>query len=143
VIYRGSLESRLGRYTDLREDTSIPRSHEPSMTDQSKLVSRPWRRFLRFSVRGLIVLVLVIGGWLGWIVRSARIQHNAVASIKRAGGTILYERNMQMDERMWLRDRWVMPPKWLVDRLGIDYFSNVEGVVLRNTATRRLCRTRR
>ena len=36
------------------------------MPDQAKSVARPWRRFLRFSVRGLIVLVLVIGvGWAG------------------------------------------------------------------------------
>jgi hypothetical protein len=27
--------------------------------------SRPWRRHLRFSVRGPIVLTLIIGGWLG------------------------------------------------------------------------------
>ena len=32
-------------------------------------VARPWRRYLRLSVRGLIVLVLVIGGGLGWMVR--------------------------------------------------------------------------
>ena len=50
------------------------------MPDQTKPVARPWRRFLRFSVRGLIVLVLVIGGWFGWVVRSARIQREAVAS---------------------------------------------------------------
>ena len=27
----------------------------------------PWRKYLRFSVRGLIVFVLVIGAGLGWI----------------------------------------------------------------------------
>ena len=42
------------------------------MTDQAKPTPRPWRRFLRFSVRGMIVVVLVIGGWLGWVVRSAQ-----------------------------------------------------------------------
>ncbi len=46
-------------------------------------VSRPWQRFLRFSVRGLIVLVLVIGAGLGWIVRSAQVQREAVAAIER------------------------------------------------------------
>ena len=102
---------------------------------EHKPFSRPWRRFLRFSVRGTIGIVLIIGVWLGWFVRSARIQRNAVASVKRAGRTILYERNMNMDEGMWLRDRWPIPPKWLVDSLGIDYFSNVDGVVLRNTGT--------
>ena len=59
------------------------------MTDQAKPVSRPWRRFLRFSVRGMIVVVLVIGGWLGWLVRSARIQREAVAAIEEAGGRLL------------------------------------------------------
>ena len=39
-----------------------------------------WRRYLRFSLRGLIVLVLVIGVWVGCIVRSARIQREAVAA---------------------------------------------------------------
>jgi hypothetical protein len=45
---------------------------------------------LRFSVRGLIVLVLLVGGWLGWIVRNARIQREAVAAIERAGRHVAY-----------------------------------------------------
>ncbi len=51
------------------------------MADPASSVRLPWRRFLRFSVRGLIVLVLVIGGCLGWIVRahefSARRSRNS------------------------------------------------------------------
>ncbi len=62
------------------------------MCRQPNPVSRPRRRFLRFSVRGLIVLVLVIGAWLGWMVRSARIQREAVAAIENAGGEVLYDR---------------------------------------------------
>ena len=42
------------------------------MTDQANPISRPWRRFLRFSVRGPVVLVLVIGGGLGWIVQARK-----------------------------------------------------------------------
>ncbi len=63
------------------------------MTDQAKPVSRPWRRFLRFSVRGMIVLVIVIAGCLGWIVRSARIQRQAVAAIRKMNGQVGYESN--------------------------------------------------
>jgi hypothetical protein len=51
------------------------------MNDQAKPSRRPWWSFLRFSVRGMVVLVLVIGGWLGWMVRSARIQQEAVAGL--------------------------------------------------------------
>ena len=61
------------------------------MPDQAKAVSRPGVAILRFSVRGLIVLVLLIGCWMGWLVRSARIQRDAVAAIKDAGGTVSYE----------------------------------------------------
>jgi hypothetical protein len=44
-----------------------------------------WRRYLRFSVRGLIAVVLLFGVGLGWIVRQAHIQRDAVAAIKWAG----------------------------------------------------------
>ena len=61
------------------------------MCSQPNPVSRPWRRFLSFSVRGLIVIVLVVGAGLGWIVRSARIQRDAVTAIKNAGGWVEYD----------------------------------------------------
>ena len=31
------------------------------------------------------------GAWLGWLVRSARVQCEAVATIERAGGHVVYE----------------------------------------------------
>jgi hypothetical protein len=78
-------------------------------------VSRPWRGILRLSVRWLIVLVLVIGVWLGWIVRSARIQREAVAAIMRDGGSV------------WRSNDWTpipggksWAPQWLVDFVGVD-----------------------
>ena len=36
---------------------------------QAEHISHSWRRYLRFSVRGLTVLVLVIVVWLAWLVR--------------------------------------------------------------------------
>ncbi len=86
-------------------------------------VARPWRRFLRFSVRGLIVLVLVIGVWLGWLVRSARIQREAVAAIKKAGGSVKYDwepcsGTVNPEGKPW-------GPAWLVDLIGVDYFGHV------------------
>ena len=59
------------------------------MPDQPLGTSR--RRWLRISVRGLIILVLVIGGWLGWAVHNARIQREAVAAVERAGGEVMYD----------------------------------------------------
>jgi hypothetical protein len=61
------------------------------MNDQAKPAPRPPRRFLRFSVRGMIVLVLMIGGGLGWLVRRTHSQRDAVAAIRAASGSVQYE----------------------------------------------------
>jgi hypothetical protein len=82
-------------------------------------------------MRGLIVLVLVIGVCLGWIIRLARnaqMQRDAVAAITRARGSVTYDfqakhnRYSSFNESPW--------PRWLVKLLGVDYFGNVVSVVI-------------
>jgi hypothetical protein len=96
------------------------------MNDDAKLLSRPWRRYLRFSVRGLIVLVLLIGGWLGWAVRSAQIQRDSVDAITKAGGEVLYDWQWRDGTRIPGGTPWA--PRWLVDRIGVDFFRDVTSV---------------
>jgi internalin A len=91
------------------------------MPEQSS--SRFRRHWLRLSVRGLIVLVLVIGCWLGWVVRSARIQRNAIAAINKAGGHIYYNWETDYIGNMSEAKPWW--PKWLDSLLGPDYFGHV------------------
>ncbi len=92
-------------------------------TALAKPVSRPWRRYLRFSVRGLIVLVLVIGAWLGWLARSALIQRDAVAAITKAGGSAFYEEDIRGPTPANGRPaNWVDFIRTRIDR---NYFSNV------------------
>jgi len=88
---------------------------------------RRWRKYLRFSVRGLILLVLITGGWLGWIVRSARIQHDAVRALSRAGASAFYEWEWKDGEQ--LADGAPPWPKRLVTTLGVDYFGTVVAVM--------------
>ncbi len=86
--------SRAGYCYDVsRRSESLPKcSQFRSVTTHARArLPRSWRRYLRFSVRSLIVLVLVIGCWLGWLVRSARIQREAVAEIRAAGGEVWYD----------------------------------------------------
>jgi len=96
-------------------------------------VSRHWRRYLRFSVRGLIGLVLVIGIWLGWVVHLARIQRDAAAAIARAGGRVSYDWEWSNEKSIPGGKPWA--PRWLVDRIGIDYFGHVTVVELSGTGT--------
>jgi len=98
------------------------------------------RRWLRLSVRGLIVLVLMIGGCLGWIahiVHSAQGQRDAVAAVRKVGGSVLYDWQLEGgDVRVkpgtsTISDEVPGWPKWLVDRLGPDYFGDVRQVNFR------------
>jgi hypothetical protein len=91
-------------------------------------VARPWRRFVRLSVRGLIVLVLVIGGGLGWLVRCARIQREAVAAIEKAGGWIKYD--WEWSNRNDIPEGKPWAPRWLVDLIGVDFFGHVTAVII-------------
>ena len=54
-------------------------------------IKRPWWSNLRLSVTGLMVLVLAVGCWLGWLIRGARIQRDAVAALRGAGGRVPYQ----------------------------------------------------
>jgi hypothetical protein len=83
-----------------------------------------WRQRLRLSVRGLMILVLVVGGGLGWIIQSAHVQRDAVTAITAAGGTVFYNWQIRCDGS-FLSNPKPWAPKWLVDRVGIDYFGHV------------------
>jgi Leucine-rich repeat (LRR) protein len=75
------------------------------------------------SLRGLIILVLVIGAGLGWMVRSAHIQRDAVAAIERAGRWVGYDWERGDTSDIPTGPTWA--PRWLVNLIGVDYFGHV------------------
>ena len=89
---------------------------------------RPWRRYLHLSLRSVLLLVLVLGSWLGWTARGVRVQREAVAAIERAGGWSAYDWEWEDGEKIRNGRPW--GPNWLVDLIGIDYFGSVAVVVL-------------
>jgi hypothetical protein len=46
---------------------------------------------IRMSVRVLMFLILVFGCWLSWYARRVQAQRDAVAAIKKAGGSVAYD----------------------------------------------------
>src|SRR5262245_52516029 len=103
------------------------------MSSPTDRVSRPWRRFLRFSVRGLIIFVIVFGAGLGWIVRQAHVQRDAVAAIRKAPATVYYD--WEWNDRNSIRGGKPWAPLWLVDLIDADYFGHVTLVHLAWTST--------
>jgi hypothetical protein len=85
------------------------------------------RRRLGLSLRVLMLLVVILGGGMGWWAYRARVQREAVAEIVAAGGKVYYDWE-------WDDDKPSPPtakprrPIWLVDRLGPDYLGNVVAV---------------
>jgi internalin A len=87
------------------------------------LVAHTWRRFLRFSVQGLIVFVIVVGAGLGWFVRQAHVQRDAVAAIRRAECSVMY--NWEWSDGKSIPGGKPWAPRWLVNLIGVDYFGHV------------------
>jgi hypothetical protein len=81
-----------------------------------------------------MVLVLILGGWLGWVVHRARVQREVVAAIIQAGGQVFYDDVWYDGSEAVIttagtvlaaekRKSW--PPPWLVGSIGIHYFYSV------------------
>lgn len=101
------------------------------------------RRWLRLSVRGMILLVLVVGLWAGWWISGTRRQQRALEVIGRSSVStgVAYEDGSSgwMNENPpgtpATGDSW-WPPEWLRKRMGPDWFLDVTEVSLggkRNT----------
>ena len=90
---------------------------------------RTWWRHLLLSVRGLILVVLAVAGCLGWWLHRARVQRQAVAAIRAAGGSITYEWDVlgAPGTPGWRR--------WVAEHVDVDLTSNVLEVRLGPTCT--------
>lgn len=80
------------------------------------------RRRPRLSLRGLMLLVLVVGGGLGYFDLRARAQRDAVAAVERAGGQVRYDLEADDDGKPtpWAR--------WRIALFGIDRVATVVDV---------------
>lgn len=84
------------------------------------------RRFLRVSLRTLLVLLTIGCVWLGWKVNKAQKQRAAVAWVEEMGGEVGYE---------YIGDSYDPPARaWLEDFIGVDFFLSVDTVFLYNSS---------
>jgi hypothetical protein len=102
------------------------------------------RHRLRISLRVLMLLILLLGIWLGWRVNKARAQREAVAAVREFGGWVHYDYEFKngpvsvpRGHAIW-KPSWgtLTPgkspsaPAWLRRMLGDEYFQEIAHVSL-------------
>jgi hypothetical protein len=106
--------------------------------------NKPKVRWKTISVRGLLVLVLAIALWLGWIANKAREQRQAVAALQKWGGFVHYDwefvdgpvkvpRGNLLWKPTWGKltpGRKPWAPNWMRRAFGDEYFQSIVHVSL-------------
>ena len=70
----------------------------------------PRRRWFRLSLRGLMILILIIACGIGWKVSRDRSERQAVEAIRAAGGMVLYDYQYSTDPEVFRRLNGVKEP---------------------------------
>jgi len=89
----------------------------------------PKRSWAQFSLATMFVIVTVLCVWLAAHVRATNRQRAALAAIKELGGRWFYDYQLGDNGINYNRNEPPVP-KWLLDRLDIDHFANVDRVEL-------------
>jgi hypothetical protein len=92
------------------------------MTEEARRSTPRRLTSMRFSIRGLIALVLVLGAGMGWLAKRINVQRDAAAAVKSAGALVLYDHYYDKLNHPNSSSRSL---NWLVDRVGVDHFANV------------------
>lgn len=96
---------------------------------ESIAVARPRFR-LRFGVRLLLSMIVVIAGALGYVTRRARLQQRAIDAVRSVQGEVRFADD-SVNGNMRRFDE-PPGPRWLRDQLGDDCFRRVTAVRLVN-----------
>ena len=92
-----------------------------------------FRRRFQFSLRSLLVLVVVVAvpfSWLGIEIKRTKRQGDAVAAIEKFGGTVEYDWQGDANGKR-VRNAQPQGPKWLRALLGVDIFGQVRSIEAR------------
>jgi len=92
------------------------------------MASNRYRKYLRVSLRTLMVLVVIFGVLLAWRVNKARQQRRAIAAVQEYGGWVHFDYELVNGKVTPGQGPWA--PLWLRRMLGDEYFREVAYVSL-------------
>jgi hypothetical protein len=89
--------------------------------------SAPRRRWPRFRLRTLLLLVVIIAIPLGWNVNRARDERRVVSELEKLSARILYDYQVPQINGVYRFSQTARPPgpEWLRNSLGQEYFVDV------------------
>jgi Leucine Rich repeat len=90
---------------------------------------------VRFTVRVMMLSILLIGISLGWRIDKARRQADAVSSVKRLGGDIYFDDDLNSQGRYSPNARPPRGPRWLREILSPEYFRTPYTIWVRRKAS--------
>lgn len=106
------------------------------MTMNQSLSRKPKRRWLQFSLRTLLLFILGLSVACVWKFERVRRQREVVAWVLNSGGTVMYDYEHAASGFGIVRNPQPPSPKWLIELVGIDFFTDVVFVSLNNTEVR-------
>jgi hypothetical protein len=110
-------------------------------TTESQRAARPQLRLqqlLQITLRTLLIAVTIICIVFGWWVSGARRQQAAVAAIARAKGEVGYDFQFGVDLFTPTgQERPAYVPAWLFNAMGVDWFAEVERVIINDSRSHR------
>jgi hypothetical protein len=99
-----------------------PNINKPATNPRGK------RKYLRFSLRALLVVMSIVALWLGFRAASVIQQKSATNAIRKAGGYVTYDFQTTNDRFDW--NATPPGPAWLRQLIGGDWFDTVTDVEL-------------
>jgi hypothetical protein len=91
-----------------------------------QMTGKPWYRWVRLSLRAVMLIILAFAVWLSLAVNRARQQRAAVEAITKHGGWVHYDHDYVNGKFVSGRQPW--GPIWLRRSLGDEYFQRIAHV---------------
>ncbi len=117
------------------------------MDASTKKTAKLRRRWFRFRLRTLLIVVTVLSvslGWVSWRLQQVGRERATIAWVVEMGGRVVYQSNFNFDKRSWWEKttyKWFgervvdvnLHNKQVSDLLPLAELKNLEGLMLGNT----------